>query len=215
MVRYQKGIMKGFEKKYGPWALITGASSGIGAEFARQLGTQGLNLLIVARRLDRMEQLAEELKNDCGVEVRPVKCDLGSADFMSVLRPHLEELDIGLLVNNAGFTNTGAVIDNDLECELELLYVNCRASLILAHELGNRLKSSGHGGMIFVSSTTAFAPPTLWANYAASKAYVLALGEAMHEEMRPVGVDVLVVCPGPARTDFYAISHLDLSKGAP
>ena len=204
--------MNALQAKYGPWALITGASSGIGAEFARQLAAHGFNLILVARRLPLLQQLAEEMTQQHTVEVRPVACDLSKEDFFHRLKPHLEHVDIGLLVNNAGFANTGAVVDNRLERELDLLYVNCRAYLVLAHEFGRRMKIKGRGGIIFVSSTTAFSPPALWAHYAASKAYELVLGEAMHEEMRQVGVDVLVVCPGPTRTPFYTVSDQDLQK---
>lgn len=204
--------MNALKSKYGPWALITGASSGIGAEFARHLAAHGLNLVLVARRLPLLQQLAEQMTREHPIEVRTVACDLSKADFLHRLNPQLEHVDIGLLVNNAGFANTGAVVDNTLEQELDLLYVNCRAYLVLAHEFGRRMKIKGRGGMIFVSSTTAYSPPTLWAHYAASKAYELVLGEAMHEEMRQVGVDMLVVCPGPTQTPFYTVSDQDLQK---
>ena len=201
-----------FQEKYGPWALVTGASSGIGTEFARHLAARGLNLVLVARRLNLLQQLATEVIGEHGCEVRSIECDLSTANVLDTLRPQLAGLDIGLLVNNAGFANTGAVVDNDLERELNLLYVNCRAYLMLAHQLGCRLSGRGRGGMIFVSSTTAFAPAALWANYSASKAYELALGEAMHAELRPKGVDVLVVCPGPSPTGLYDVSSQDLSR---
>lgn len=204
--------MKAIYDKYGPWALVTGASSGIGAEFARQLGAHRLNLVLVARRMNRLQKLAELITAEHNTEVRPIECDLSKPDFWDKLGPQLKDVDIGLLVNNAGFSNTGAVIDNEMKRELELLDVNCRAYLILAHELGIRLKARGRGGIIFVSSTVAFAPAALWAHYSASKAYELALGEAMHEEMRQEGVDVLVVCPGPTRTEFYDVSNQDLAK---
>jgi len=201
-----------FRERYGPWALVTGASSGIGAEFARHLGSLGFNLVLVARRVTRLQALAQEITGAHGCEVRSVECDLGSAQVLETLRPHLADLDLGLLVNNAGFANTGAVVDNDLEHELQLLHVNCRAYLTLSHEVGRRLAARGRGGIILVSSTMAFTPAALWAHYSASKAYALALGEAMHDEMRPRGVDVLAVCPGPSRTGLYESADQDLSR---
>ena len=123
--------------------------------------------------------------------------------MLEALGAHLDELDFGLLVNNAGFANTGAVVDNDLEREIELLNLNCRAYLVLAHALGKRFRARARGGMIFVSSTTAFAPASLWANYSASKA---------HEEMRESGVDVLTLCPGPVSTPFYDVANQDIRK---
>ena len=201
-----------FREKYGPWALVTGASSGIGAEFARQLGGRGLNLVLVARRLTRLQQLADSIAREHGCEVRAVECDLSAPGLLETLQPHLEGLDLGLLVNNAGFANTGPFVENDLARELDLLYVNCRAYLVLAHSVGRRLIDRGRGGIIFVSSTTAFAPAAQWANYSASKAYELALGEAIHAEMRPRGVDVTVVCPGPSPTGLYDAADQDLSR---
>jgi len=206
--------MTQFQEKYGPWALVTGASSGMGAAFAWQLAARGLNLVLVARRLPQLQQLAAQITREHGREVRAVECDLSTANMLETLRPHLDALDIGLLVNNAGFANTGAVVDNNLDSELQLLYVNCRAYLMLAHTLGRSMSARGKGGMIFVSSTTAFAPAASWANYSASKAYELALGEAMHSELRPKGIDVLVVCPGPSPTAFYDVSNQNLARAS-
>src|SRR5690606_2449994 len=126
--------MSEFKQKYGPWALITGASSGIGMEFARQIAAQGLNLVLVARREDKLNTLAGELKAKYGIEVKVVSADLSGDDFMPALKNTTANLEIGLLVNNAGLTTTGAVVDNKLEDELNLLHLNCRAPLILAHE---------------------------------------------------------------------------------
>jgi short-subunit dehydrogenase len=201
-----------FRERYGPWALVTGASSGIGAQFARQLAARGLNLVLVARRLDRLQELAAAITRDHGCEVRPVRCDLSTANVIETLEPHVQGLGIGLLVNNAGVANTGAVVDNDLERELQLLYVNCRASLMLARHLGRPMSERGRGGIVFLSSTSAFGPAAGWANYSASKAYALALGQAMSLEMRPRGVDVLAVCPGPSPTGLYEAADQDLSR---
>ena len=204
--------MQRFVEKYGPWALVTGASSGIGLGFSRALAARGLNLVLIARRLSLLETLAESLRRDHRVDVRPVQCDLSRHDFMSDVSPALAGIEVGLLVNNAGFSNTGAVLDNPLSRELELLHVNCRAPLVLSHAVGGQMKSRGRGGIVFVSSIAGFAAMPRWANYSASKAYTLLLGEALHEEMRPHGVDVLVVCPGPTKTEFETVARVDFGR---
>ena len=195
-----------------PRALITGASAGIGAEFARALATEGFNLALVARRKAVLEQLGQELTRDCGVECLSIECDLAREDFMATLGPSLSGIEVGLLVNNAGFSNTGDLVENDLARELELLHLNCRAPLILAHQLGRTMKGRGRGGIIFLSSTVGLVATPTWANYSASKAYALFLGEAMHEELRPYGIDVLAVCPGGTRSEFQIAAHLDLDR---
>jgi hypothetical protein len=162
--------MPSFQERYGPWALITGASSGIGAEFARQLAALGLNMVLVARRRDRIEHLALQLSERHNIRTRTIAADLSPSDFMSSIGPMTEELEIGLLVNNAGFALTGGFWDHALEKELELLNVNCRAPLILAYEFGRKMIERKRGGIIFLASMVGFASVPFWANYAASKA---------------------------------------------
>jgi hypothetical protein len=198
--------MPSFQERYGPWALITGASSGIGAEFARQLAAQGLNLVLVARRKDRLDALALQLSKQHTIETKAVVADLSQTDFMSAIRPATDNLEIGLLVNNAGFALTGGVLDHDLEKELSLLNVNCRAPLILAHEFGRKMVERKRGGIIFLASVMGYLSAPLWANYAASKAYNLFMGEAMWAELRKQGVDVLALCPGATRTEFDEVA---------
>lgn len=201
--------MNEFKQKYGPWALVTGASSGIGVEFARQIGEMGLNLVLVARREDRLKTLAEELKGKHAIEVKVVGADLSRDDFLPTLKEATSNLEIGLLVNNAGLTTTGTVIDNTLEDELNLLHVNCRAPLMLAHEFGKQMRDRKRGGMIFLGSVLAFASVPYWANYAASKAYDLMLAEGLAAELKEHNVDVLAVCPGFTRTEFAELAKLN------
>jgi uncharacterized protein len=204
--------MNRFCEKYGPWALITGASSGIGAEFARQLAAKGLNLVLVARRSDRLRELGNMLKQEHKIQSRIVVCDLAELDFLPTLRSMLEGIDVGLLVNNAGFSNTGEFLANDLEKEIELLHVNCRAALILAHEFGKQMKTRKTGGIIFLSSSVAFTPTPFWGNYAASKAYDLFLAEALADEVKESGVDVLALCPGATRSEFQEVANIELEQ---
>lgn len=201
--------MSEFKQKYGPWALITGASSGIGMEFAQQLAQQGLNLVLVARREDKLNTLAGELKSKYGIDTKVVTADLSREDFLPALKNATAGLEIGLLVNNAGLTTTGAVVDNKLEDELNLLHLNCRAPLILAHEYGKSMRDRKRGGIIFLGSVLSFASVPVWANYAASKAYDLMLAEGLAAEMKEHHVDVLALCPGFTRTEFAEFAKIN------
>jgi len=197
-----------FKRKYGPWALVTGGSSGIGAEFARQLGALGLNIVLVARREDRMEKLAAELRQLNGVSTRVVLADLSDTEFISSIISATQDLEIGLLINVAGFALTGPLLDNPLDEELQLLNVNCRAPLLLSHHFGREMRERKRGGIIFLSSIVAFSAVPQWSNYAASKAYNLLLAEALGDELMNDGVDVLALTPGPTATEFQQVANI-------
>ena len=197
-----------FSRKYGPWALITGASSGIGEQFAWQLAQSGLNLVLVARREERLFTLADALKASAGVEVRVIKSDLSQDNFMADIIDQTADIEIGLLVNNAGFANTGPFLNSQLEKELELLHVNCRAVMLLAHHFGNHMQQRGRGGIIFLASIVAFSASPQWSQYASTKAYQLMMAEALHEELKKSGVDVLALCPGATSTEFQKVAGI-------
>lgn len=127
-----------FKLKYGPWALVTGASKGLGAEFARQIGGKGLNLVLVARGRDELAQVKEEVRKHSNVEVKTVVADLSRPDFMEALRRETDGLDVGLLVCNAAQPLVGLFFEQSLEVKLKTVEVNCRAVLILVHEYGGR-----------------------------------------------------------------------------
>ncbi len=198
--------MNDFTKKYGPWAIVTGASSGIGEEFSRQLAAHKLNLVLIARRKERLELLSEELIHTHNIEVKIIPTDIANLDFLEQVQAVTHSLDVGLLVNNAGFALTGNFLEHTLEEELSLLHVNCRAPLMLAHSIGKRLVKRGRGGIINVASAMAFLPAPLWTHYAASKAYDLYLSEGLWFELREKGVDVLALCPGATRTEFSKVA---------
>ncbi len=198
--------MTSFQEKYGPWALVTGASSGIGAEFAKQLAERNLNLVLIARRKERLEHLGGQLERKHNVRVKTITADLSRPDFMSLVYPVTETREIGLLVNNAGFGIGGNFLAHDLQRELALLDVNCRAPLILAHEFGRKMTERRRGGIIFVSSVSAYIATPFEASYAASKVYNLFLGESLWYELKQLGVDVLSLCPGSTMTEFHEIS---------
>jgi hypothetical protein len=194
--------MQDFKERYGPWALITGASAGLGELFARRLAGHGLNLVLTARREDRLQALGKELEGKYGIETRTIAVDFGSDQLLDIIVQQIQDLDIGLLINNAGFTNSGDFLDNSLDKELLLVQVNIRAPMLLAHHFGQSMRKRGRGGMIFSASTAGFMPIPFWANYSASKSYGLFLAEALAEELKPHGVDVLALCPGAIHTEF-------------
>src|SRR5262245_16574966 len=175
--------MKNFVERFGPWSLVTGASSGIGGVLARRLAEIGMNLVLVARREERLRHLAEDLQSQHSVSTRVVPVDLSQDDFLPIIEEATADLEVGLLVNNAGIATTGKFLDNDVRAELALLHVNNRASLILTHHFGRSMRRRRRGGMIFISSIVAFAGVPSWSNYAASKAYDLVLAEGLAKEL--------------------------------
>ena len=194
--------MNTFKDKYGPWALITGASSGIGAEFARQLAARGLNLILAARREERLQILADSLTLRYPISVAVVPIDLTAPDFLAAIRETIDGLDVGLLVNNAGVMPTGRFLDHTLDDELRQLNLNSRAPLMLAHHFGRAMAERGRGGMVFLGSMVAFQGTPLVSHYAATKAFDLVLAEGLHAELKQAGVDVLAVAPGFTATDL-------------
>ena len=195
-----------FLHQYGPWALVTGASSGIGAEFCRQLAERGLNIVMAARRMERMEILAQEITKKYRIQTKIIPVDLAKEDFLSGLMPQINGLEIGILVNNAGFGIAGGFLQHEINRELSQFYVNCRAPLILTHTFAQNMVKREKGGIIFVSSVLGYIPTPLFANYAASKAYDLFMGEALYHELKPYGISVLTLSPGVTATEFGSIA---------
>src|SRR3990172_12533359 len=189
-----------------PRALITGASAGIGEAFARQLAKRGHDLVIVARRRERMDKLAAELSEAHGVEAEVVEADLAKDGDVSAVEERLRRGDIDLLVNDAGFGTRGEVAGLPLARELEELDVNVRALMRLTHAALGPMVERGRGGVINVASTGAFQPVPHMATYAATKAFVLHFSEALHEEGKGKGVTVTCLCPGPVKTDFQQVA---------
>jgi len=192
-----------------PRALITGASSGIGEAFARQLAKRGHDLVLVARRRERMEKLAAELSEAHGVEAEVVEADLAEDGDVSAVEDRLRRGDIDLLVNDAGFGTRGEFAGLPLARELEELDVNVRALIRLTHAALGPMVERGRGGVINVASTGAFQPVPYMATYAATKAFVLHFSEALHEEVRGKGVTVTCLCPGAVKTDFQQVAGVD------
>ena len=203
--------MSDFQKKYGPWALVTGASSGLGKEIAHELAARKLNIVIVARRQELLNSLQEELTRQYGVEVRTFSTDLTDPDAANKIVEATTDIEIGLLVPNAGMAIAGEFVETGLEHNTNMAQLNMVAPMQLSHELGRKMAGRGRGGILFTSGVLAYQGIPYMANYAATKAYILILGEALHTEFRQHGVDVTVLSPGLLDTDMPAKLPIDFS----
>lgn len=200
-----------FLAHYGPVALVTGASSGIGDAFARVLAARGFDLLLVARRTDRLQQLAAELQAAHGVVVNLCGADLADPEAADTIVQAAEGLDIGLLVSNAGFGLKGPHHSNDPAQMAALLQVNCGTHLQLTHRFLPGLRNRGRGGILLTSSVEGLMGVPYSAAYAASKAFTNSLGESLWGELQPAGLDVLALCPGSTATEAHALQGIDSS----
>jgi len=188
--------------RYGAWAIVTGASSGIGKEMAVRLAEARLNLVLVARSLDVLEQMATDLGDRYGIDTRVVLLDLSVETGVDALATITQDLDVGLLVAAAGFGTSGLFLDTQLDQEMNMLNVNCRSLLALCWYFGRRFSKQGRGGMVLMSSIVGFQGMPFAAHYAATKAYVQTLAEALSVELAPMGVDVIASAPGPTNSGF-------------
>jgi uncharacterized protein len=198
---------------YGTWAVVTGASSGIGQAFAEHLAAAGLHLVLAARRTDRLEALGEALSRTHGIQHRVVTVDLSRPNAASTLIEATVDLDVGLLVSNAGGGHPGSFLEQTLDDLYQRLTLNATTHLDLAHAFGQRFVARGQGGIVLVSALGAIHGLPNMAHESAAKAYVLNLGEALHHELAPAGVNVTVMLPGNVDTpiiDAFGLDRADL-----
>lgn len=201
-----------FRDRYGPISLVTGASSGIGWAFAEVLAERGLDLVLTARRGDRLQELATRLQSTHGVNVQVIEADLADAAGPALLLDQTRDLDIGLVVSNAGFGLKGPHEGNDPTAMTDMLMVNCNAPFLLAHGFIPRLRGRGKGGLLFTSSVEGLMGCPYSAAYSASKALVVSLGEALWGELAGSGVDVLTLCPGATESEAAAKQGIDIAQ---
>jgi short-subunit dehydrogenase len=196
------------------YALITGASSGIGLAMAEALARRGRNLILVARQRDLLETIALELTQRFGVEVLFRACDLGEplrlSGFLLELEDGVHKID--LLVNAAGIATCGPFLAQDWGAEQDLIDLNILAMTRLCHTVGNLMALHGGGQILNVASVAAFQPGPWMSTYYASKAYVLHFSEGLREEGKKTGVKVSVLCPGPTRTAFFRTALLEVNE---
>ena len=200
------------QARYGEWVLVTGASSGIGQELAKQFASTGFKIVIAGRRGAVLDELATQWFMEYQTEVIPVVGDLSHPDQVQALIDATQHLPIGIAVLNAGFGTSGSFIHSDLEAEQNMLALNCGAVLKLSHHFAGRMSQAGRGALVLMSSMVAFQGVPHAANYAATKAYVQTLGEALAVELKPKGVDVLCAAPGPVVSGFSARADMQMGQ---
>jgi uncharacterized protein len=191
--------------------LITGASTGIGAAFARKLAARGRNVLLVARSEDKLIALCNELGRLTSIRAQYLALDLQQPNAGAQLFEETKkrELEIDMLINNAGFGSMGDFVKLDLDRELEMIQLNVRALVDLTHRFIVPMRERKRGTIINVASTAAFQAVPFMATYAATKAFVLSFTEAIAEENRPHGIQVMALCPGVTETNFFEASKID------
>ena len=193
-------------ERYGEWALVTGASAGIGAAFVRALAREGMSCVLTARREDRLRDLAAEIEKDHQVATRVVAVDLAEADGPERLVRAVDDLEISALVNNAGFGYAGRFEKQDLERLRAMLQVNCWAPVLLTARLLPGMRERGRGAVVITGSVAGRQPLPLHGVYSATKSFDLLLGESLWGELRGSGIDVVVIEPGPTETEFQDVA---------
>jgi len=214
-----------FRERFGPWAVIAGGSDGIGAAYAREAAGRGLNVALIARRIEPLTSAADSLAAEFGVETRALQADLTDPAVAEILAKATADLDVGLFIYNAG-SNPGAgqFLDLPVEDAVFLVDLSCRGPALLAHHFGRRLRERGRGGMVLMSSMACLAGSGNQATYAATKAFDTTLAEGLWIELAPQGVDVLGVLAGATRTETMlaqrpeefdaAMDPLEVAQGA-
>lgn len=192
----------------GKTALVTGASSGIGEAFAKLLAAEGANLILVARREERLQKLAEELRLSNSIQVTIIAMDLSAANAPTTLYQATREkgLTVDVLINNAGVGKHGDFLETSLADHHQTINLNVIALNDLTYLYGQDMAERGAGQILLVASLASFLPIPRFATYAASKAYVLALGESLAKELQSAGVSVTTLCPGGTSTEFMDLS---------
>lgn len=192
---------KGFKDTYGPWALITGGTEGIGLCFARELAEQGVNIALAARREAVLAHIADGLETDYGIETRWISADLSRSDGAASIIAACDGLAVSLVIHNAGATHGAkAFLDQTCESAEALMTLNCLTPLRLCHHFGQAMKARGAGGLIMMNSLACLAGASAITPYSAAKAYLMRLSEGLWHEFKPYGVDVLTVLAGATRT---------------
>ena len=203
-----------FKSKYGPWAIVTGASDGIGKAVASELAKFGLNLVLVARRKELIDELASRFQKENGIQTRSIELDLSEAESSQKLLLMTSDIEVGLFAAIAGFGTSGNLIDSDLKKELNMIDVNCKSIVQQSYLFGQIFSKQGHGGIILMGSLVGFQGVPHAANYAATKAFVQTLAEGLNIELKKYGVDVLSVAPGPVASGFGKRADMNMTKAA-
>lgn len=198
-----------FRDRYGPWSLVTGASAGIGEQFSRLLAGAGLNVVLVARRKERLNEIAEVLEKEFKVQTRVVVADLSDVNAAEHIASEVEDLEIGLLINNAGVEAIGSFFSDPVDKHMKLMAINVNSPIALARLLGEPMRKRERGGIMFLSSMAAHDMP-YFAIYASSKSCVTTFSNLLRYEMKPAGVDVICIEPGVVRSEMNQRANQDI-----
>ena len=201
-----------FLKRYGPWAIVTGASSGIGKAFASLLAEKGFNLILIARRTHLIEELASNLRTNSSVEVTSITLDLSGPGFIEPMIQACKGKDIGLIISNAGFGLKGLFHETPIEKMFAMFNVNCAAPVHIAHTFIPMLLKRGRGGILITGSFEGMMGFPWSACYSATKAFVQSLGEGLWGELKDYGIDVLVLAPGSTDTEALPLQGIDKNQ---
>lgn len=193
-----------FKIKYGPWALVTGASSGIGLELVKQIAEKGLDIILVARRKEKLNSLALEIEKTYKVKTIVIKADLLKDGYLSEIRKITDDKDIGLLVSNAGMMYIGNHFDNTIENELKMIDLNIKVPAVLTHHFVQKMIARKKGGVIYTASMLGFMGTPYATTYAGTKAHEIVKAEGLAYELKPKGIDVLALNPGLTETEMTA-----------
>ena len=204
--------MMNLKRHYGDWALVTGGSSGIGAALVQKLAAEGVNIVTVARNQPKLDAQAESLRKEFGVEVRTISADLSSEAGTEKVMESVAELEIGILIPCAAQESSGYFTEGSLAGHRALLQMDVVAPMVLVHHFASKMAARGRGGVLLVSSLSGWMAQPYMAGYGAAKAYILAFGDALHYEMKDLGVDVSVLSPGPTDTPMAAATGIDFAS---
>jgi len=195
-----------FTARYGPWALIAGASVGLGAAFAAELAQQGVNLVLLARRPAPLETTAAALSAKYGISVKTISIDLAAPDAIDKIAAATREVEIGLLVYDTAYMLIGPFLEHSIDKQLRTIDVNCRGPLMLTHHFGTQMSQRKRGGIILMTSLSGMQGAPWLASYGATKAFNIVLAEGLWYELKPLGVDVMACCAGAIETPNYIAS---------
>ena len=202
-----------FAARYGSWAIVAGASEGLGAAYAEELAVRGLNLVLIARRYELLESLASRLSEKYGLETKVIALDLSNPHAVDSILKDTHDLEIGLLIYNAAFSAIGSFLERSLDDHLKEIHTNIYAPLNLVYFLGERFLTQGRGGVVLMSSLSAYQGSAYISTYSATKAFNIVLAEGLWEEWRGQGVDVLVCVSGAVKTPGYVASEPQRTGG--
>ena len=211
-MKYSERLKNQLKEKYGPWALVTGASSGIGRELAVRLAEAGLHLVITGRNETSLSRFQSQLESVYKIRVKTILTDISGIPGVHDVLEETEDLDLGLFIASAGFGTSGNFINSDISKELNMVQLNNIALMMLTHQMGRRFAARKRGGIILMSSIVAFQGVPYSAHYSATKAYVQSLGEGLYHELKPYNVDVLVAAPGPVNSGFAKEANMKMSN---